>query len=99
MLVRLVLGVAVLGQRNHTPTYSSEEFSLPKETGATEVDMVSELSTTQRGITTDGVSTWQVFRFLKTRHFGTRLFWYPFGCLVCRDLKVLKTDGVSKSKF
>ena len=35
-------------------------------------------STTQRGMKTDGVSKWQGFLFLKTRHFGTRLFWHPF---------------------
>ena len=36
------------------------------------------------------------FWFLKTRHFGTHLFWYPFGCLFCSTWGGIKTNGVSK---
>ena len=36
---------------------------------------------TQRGIKTDGVSKWQVILISSKKNFGTRVFWYPFGCL------------------
>ena len=46
-----------------------------------------------------GVSKRMVFKmasaliFSKTRHIGTRLFWYPFGCLFSSTQRGIKTEG------
>ena len=37
--------------------------------------------------------------FLKTRHLGTRLFWYPFGCLLGNTYRGIKTDGYQNGQF
>ena len=39
------------------------------------------------------------FCFLKTRHFGTRLLWYPFGCLFSGSKRGIKTDGYQNGKL
>ena len=58
---------------------------------------------TQRNRLQQGVSKWQVgvskmasfFDFWKLGIFGTRLFWYPLGCLYCSTQRGIKADGAS----
>ena len=58
-----------------------------------------EFRKTQRGIKMDGFQMASFLNFnLKLGIFGTRLFWYPFGCLSSSARRSIKTDGFQNGK-
>ena len=57
------------------------------------------ISKAQMGHQIGWLSTWQVLRVFKARHFGTSLLWYLFGCLFSSTQRDIRTDEFQNGKF